>query len=68
MSEPRSWQLLERKLLASGRVSVTVSIAPGKQVRFVMDPKKATDDHVQAMVDAAIATGRYDELPPRSFE
>lgn len=61
------WQLVERRLLASGKVRVTVSIAAGRQLHFTMDPNKATDEHVTAMVDAAIGSGRYDPLPPRSF-
>lgn len=67
MSEPR-WQLVERRLLASGKVRVVVSLAPGKRVSFQLDPNKATDDNVSAMVDAAVASGRYDELPPRTFD
>lgn len=68
MIGPRTWQLVERRLLASGKVRVTVSIGPARQLHFTMDPKRAGDDDVQAMVDAAVASGRYDALPPRRFE
>ena len=68
MIGPHTWQLVERRLLASGKVRVTVSLAPGRQVHFVMDPNKASDDDVAAMVDSAVHSGRYDALPARNFE
>lgn len=68
MNGPNRWQLVERRLLANGRVRVTVSLGPGRRVHFTMDPSKATDDAVQAMVDAAVSSGRYDPLPARNFE
>lgn len=62
------WVILERRLLASGKVRVTVSIRPGKQVHFTMDPNRADDERVAALVAAAEKSGRFDPLPPRSFD
>lgn len=69
MADPATgWVEVSRHKLPSGALAVTVSLAPGKRVTVTLPANRATNDNIAAAVTAAVATGRFDGPPPRTFQ
>lgn len=57
--------IIAHRVLPSGMVEVTASIAPAKHIRVIVPRRRSTLEDMQEAVRAAVASGRFESLPPQ---